>query len=98
MRRLLTIGRRFVVIFAVIWVALMILLLGILDFPLLLAFPISVSVAGGLGWFALDLAFLPEELAEDARADLENQGRRSFLDEVDREGPGPRPGGDDRGN
>ncbi len=75
MRRLLTIGRRFVVIFAVIWVAPMIFLLGILDLPLLLAFPISVSVAGGLGWFALDLAFLPEELEQDAGAGLGVSGR-----------------------
>lgn len=94
MRRLLAIGRRFVVIFAVLWVALMIFLLAILDLPLLLALPVSTAVAGGLAWFALDLAMLPEELEEDARADLENRSRRRFLDEVDRQGPGPRP--DDR--
>lgn len=90
MRRLLTVLRRFVVIFAAIWLALFLILSAVLGLPIFFAFPLSVSVAGGLTWFAADLALLPEALENDARRSMEDRSRRSFQDEVRRQGPGPR--------
>jgi hypothetical protein len=94
LRHLRTIAKRFVVIYAILWVILAFVLLVVFDLPRILAWPVATGVAGGMAWFALDLAFLPEELEEDARQDMEDRSRRSFLDEVDRQGPGPKPKGE----
>lgn len=94
LRYLRTVAKRFVVIYAILWVILAAVLLVLFDLPRTLAWPIATAVAGGLAWAALDLALLPEELEEDAREGMEDRSRRSFLDEVRRQGPGPKPKGD----
>ncbi|MEM9131341.1 MAG: hypothetical protein AAF962_07025 [Actinomycetota bacterium] len=97
MRRLLSIGLRFVVIFVVLWVVLFVILLAVLDLPFLFAFAIGTAGAGALAWFSLDLAFFSKRLEDDAEAALDDGYRRKFVDEVKRQGPGPGPRPDGNG-
>lgn len=94
MRYYLTVAKRAVVIFAICWLGLIALLTVVFDLPLFFAWAIAAPIAGGIAWFAIDMALLPEELEEDAKQSLEDRSRRSFLDGVRRQGPGPRPRGD----
>lgn len=95
MRQILVWLRRFVILFVVISVA-SVLVLTAFGLPAWFAVLATLVWAGPISYFAIDLAFAPEDLEDVRRRSAEDDARRSFLDRARRQGPDPRPRGDRR--